>query len=199
MEPDTTSPALPVLELDAIRADCLRRLERGRDDRRDPMHVGTLASVGHDGRPHARTVVLRQVAAELSAIAFHTDARSEKYTELLAEPACALTFYAPEPGIQIRIEGEAVLHVADAVAARAWESATRSARDCYRIEPAPGSLLSRPEVARLVADDTQAFAHFCRAEVLVQRLEWLYLSAGGHRRARFLRQGTQWSAHWLAP
>jgi pyridoxamine-phosphate oxidase len=63
----------------------------------------TLATVGADGRPSARVVLLK--AADARGFTFYTNYSSRKARELAAHPYAALLFYWPELERQIRIEG----------------------------------------------------------------------------------------------
>lgn len=64
-----------------------------------------LSTVTADGRPSARIVLLKGI--EEGHFTFYTNYQSHKGTELLANPACALTFYWPALERQVRIEGVA--------------------------------------------------------------------------------------------
>ncbi|WP_280693586.1 pyridoxal 5'-phosphate synthase [Kitasatospora sp. GAS204B] len=68
--------------------------------------VVTLSTVGLDGAPDARIVVLRDVDPELGVWWFAGDARSPKGRQLAAEPRAALTWYWPALGRQVRVRGE---------------------------------------------------------------------------------------------
>ena len=63
----------------------------------------TLATVGADGRPSARIVLLK--AFDESGFTFHTNYDSRKGRELAANPHAALLFFWPELERQVRIEG----------------------------------------------------------------------------------------------
>lgn len=63
----------------------------------------TLSTVTSDGKPSARIVLLKGV--EQNQFLFYTNYQSQKGKELLANPACALTFFWPELERQVRIEG----------------------------------------------------------------------------------------------
>src|SRR5579862_4756930 len=62
-----------------------------------------LATVGADGRPSARMVLLKGVSAE--GVVFYTNYESRKGHELSAYPWAALVLYWAELERQIRIEG----------------------------------------------------------------------------------------------
>ncbi len=63
----------------------------------------TLATVGADGRPAARIVLLKGV--DPSGFVFYTNYTSRKGRELAERPAAALLFFWPELERQVRIEG----------------------------------------------------------------------------------------------
>jgi pyridoxamine 5'-phosphate oxidase len=65
----------------------------------------TLVTATTDGRPSARLVTLKELAAE--ALIFTTGLWTRKVEELRANPRVATTFYWPELGRQARIEGRA--------------------------------------------------------------------------------------------
>ena len=63
----------------------------------------TLATVGADGRPSARVVLLK--AFDAAGFTFHTNYDSRKGRELAARPYAALVFFWPELERQVRVEG----------------------------------------------------------------------------------------------
>lgn len=65
----------------------------------------TLATVGPNGTPSARIVLLK--AADAAGFVFFTDYRSRKGAELAANPHAALVFYWHELERQVRIVGTA--------------------------------------------------------------------------------------------
>ncbi len=65
----------------------------------------TLASVGDDGRPSARIVLLKSVDEE--GLVFYTNYQSRKGREVLAHPDVALLFHWQALEVQVRFEGRA--------------------------------------------------------------------------------------------
>ncbi|GAA4848599.1 pyridoxamine 5'-phosphate oxidase [Algivirga pacifica] len=63
----------------------------------------TISSVSPEGKPSARTVLLKGVEEE--AFVFYTNYQSRKGTHLEATPYAALTFFWPELERQVNIEG----------------------------------------------------------------------------------------------
>ncbi len=77
------------------------------DARRDaPENVGeamTVATVGADGRPSARVVLLRGIDAR--GFVVYTNFDSRKGREALGRPDVALLFHWPALRVQVRVEG----------------------------------------------------------------------------------------------
>jgi pyridoxamine 5'-phosphate oxidase len=63
----------------------------------------TLSTVGRDGRPAGRIVLLKGI--EDGGFVFYTNYQSRKGVELDEHAACALTFFWPELERQVRVEG----------------------------------------------------------------------------------------------
>ncbi len=191
--------------LDAVWTHAWARLLAGARGRSDPFHQGVLASVSEAG-PEGRYAVLRAVDPGEGTVAFHTDRRSPKVAQMQADARVAWCFFGH--GEQVRLSGRVSLHTDDADADAAWSASGRSARQNYAGANAPGtdvaepgeggppSLRSTPLGAEGLA---QARSHFVFARIQVQSLDWLSLSASGHRRVRFDRDDGRWDARWLTP
>ncbi|MEI6161053.1 MAG: pyridoxamine 5'-phosphate oxidase family protein [Roseococcus sp.] len=184
-------------DLAAVRSAAFALLARGVTDRRSPVHTPTLASIGLDGTPRARTLVLRGFDATARSLRLHSDRRSEKFAELTQDPRCALHAYDAAAQVQIRLEGIASLHTDDAVAEAAWQASQPFSRMCYAIEPGPGVAIAAPQPAP--QDAVAGRAHFGVILLHMHSLEWLWLSAEGHRRARLDWLPGEERATWLVP
>lgn len=176
-------------------------LEHGASDRRAPAHTPTLASLSLDGSPSLRTVVLRACSRSDRRLLVHTDRRSRKIEELLAEPRCSVLVYDPPQKIQLRLGARATLHLDGALADLQWSRSQETSRQIYGVGLAPGQIVSEP--ATVVADlalrsEAEQRANFAVLALEVFEIEWLYLSAQGHRRARF-RLGGRDTAEWWVP
>jgi len=189
----------PSVEPEAIFVDIQARLAAAVGDRRHPWRTPALATIGLDGGPRARTVVLRGVDAACARVRFHTDRRAAKFAELAADGRACLHFYDSDAKLQLRLEGHAVLHCADATADAAWQAARLSARRTYAIEPGPGAFLDGPDDAAFSADAPVSYARFVVVELAVASIEWLYLRAEGHRRLLFRQSGETRQARWRVP
>jgi pyridoxine/pyridoxamine 5'-phosphate oxidase len=71
---------------------------------RHGLHLLTVANVGTDGQPDARTVVLRHVDPLRREVRFHSDIRSPKLQALRTSPQVALHWYDPALRVQVRID-----------------------------------------------------------------------------------------------
>lgn len=187
--------------------DAWQRLERGARDRRSGFHTGVLATLGDDG-PDARTVVLRGADREQAQLRFHSDARAAKLAQLArCAEACFVAYQSP---VQLRLRGTiGVYGPGDPICDAAWASTRPGSRRCYLVEPAPGARLEGagdglPEQLRerapLPSETEAGRENFRVLRLEVRTLDWLWLAARGHRRARFSRQaGEPWIASWCVP
>jgi len=102
------------LDTAGVDADPLRQFAAWFDDAirsatLEPSAM-TLATAGADGRPAARTVLLK--ALDSRGFVFYTSFDSAKGRDLAANPRAALLFFWAELERQVRIEGD-VEQVAD--------------------------------------------------------------------------------------
>ena len=181
-------------------------LGRGSADRRSPLHTPVVASVGPDGGPEARVMVLRKAERAAGLLRFHTDARSPKVAALHGRPVAVLGYH-PGEAVQLRLSGVAEVVRDGAEVDAIWAQSTEFARRCYMVEAGPGSPLPgpgsglpadvegrKPELAELVP----ARANFAIVRVTVTRLDWLHLAQAGHRRAVFAA-ADGWRGGWVVP
>lgn len=195
--------------LDGLCADAFHRLGEAVRDRRAAFHTPVLVTIGTDGWPAARTVVLRHFDAGDRALRFHTDRRAGKVADLEASPRAAVHLYDPAAKLQFRLSGTATIHRDDPLAAEAWAATRLFSRRCYLADPAPGTTAGEPvsglpaefrSRAPEAAESEQGFVNFAVVRFCFDRLDWLYLSATGNRRAGFSWDATgRRSATWRVP
>lgn len=207
-------------------------LERGKANARHPFHTPTLATlasspgqtnhIDQDGAaiwPTTRTVVLRKVDRAGRRLFCHTDARSEKVTQLRSNPRAQWHFYDPTAKVQLRARTVATVHLASedvqrsGIAWNHWQASRLSSRRGYAITAPPGSPLDAPgsalppgweSRAPTLEESEAGWHHFAVVETRIDELTWLYLQAHGNRSARFTwpRIDTPWNqptAAWIVP
>ncbi len=209
-EADTETPApAHYSSLEAVEGEAFALLSRGVTDRRSAFHTPVFVTCGLDGFPAARTVVLRGFAPEPPMISVHTDHRSGKIAELAENDRAAAVFYDPDSKVQIRAVGACTIHHQDHAAQSVWDRLAVSSRRTYLGAP-PGDPSDQPTSglpefletnAASLEQSEPGFDHFAILRLHVRALEWLYLCAKGHRRARFTwpKDDGERTATWLAP
>ena len=189
--------SLSEIELDQIPGHAWDRLVDGAARGRSPFHTPVLATLG-DGGPDARTVVLRAADAASRTVVCHTDQRSPKIGQLDTASKVAWVFYDREAKIQLRLWGTASLHHGDAIALARWQGSRPGSRLCYENPFGPGAQIIHPDEA-LPPGGGDGYPNFTVLCSVVDCMDWLYLRAEGHRRARFSWRDDEWLGSWVAP
>ncbi len=178
-----------------VRATAL--LAAAPDDRDGAFRTPCVGTRGADGRPRLRTVVLRRFDPGARALEFHTDRRAGKVPEMAAEPRVALHAWDPAARVQLRMDGVATLHGADAVADAAWNALHDGSRAAYAVGPASGTDVPAPPPAP--RDPAAGRGNFLAVVVALEAIECLELGPDGWRRARFRFAHGDAEAAWLVP
>ena len=178
--------------LDTLHARAWARLARGVADRRAAGRHPTLATVDGQGRPQARTVVLRSADPQAAVLQIYTDLHSDKVDELRRTPHAAVQFWDSSAHLQIRLLADADILSGEAVS-NIWATLSASARDCYGHQPSPGEPLSDG----LGYHRQPAATAFAVLQLWVQEMDILHLGRQ-HRRARFVR-ADGWTGQWIVP
>ncbi len=184
--------------LDEIRADAFRCWSCGVADRGSAFRSPALATVGPDGRPQVRTVVLRGLDQAARLLTVHSDIRAAKIAALRANPDAALHVWDDEAQVQIRVDGTAAISANDDLARTEWARLHEGSRAAYRSKTVPATVVDDPAAIPQV-DDPAAFAQFAVLRIRFDRMEWLHLAHEGQRRARFVWRDDALEQHWLAP
>ena len=176
-----------------IRQQIWKELGRASVDRHHAWRTPVLATVGCDGSPNARTVVLRKVDTNQQTLYFYTDARSAKVSELTKEPKSVLAFWSGRLNWQLRVKVEISVATDGPEIQALWQRVQQSASAAdYLATEAPGT--ERP-TGFGTAQNLSGDHHFALLNAQVLQMDWLELGHGAHRRARL--SADTW--HWLIP
>lgn len=169
-----------------------QRLTRGVADRRAAARHPAFATVSPDGRPEARTVVLRGANRSDSTVEVHTDGGSDKIASLRANPHAQLMVWDEKARLQIRLSTRVTLRQGADVADR-WQTVPEGSRMAYGASPNPGTPIPKAHAyAKLASRDW-----FTVLSCEIESLELMQL-VDPHRRAVF-RASDGWSGEWRVP
>jgi 3-hydroxyisobutyrate dehydrogenase len=185
--------------LDAVLEAAWDCLSEGARNRRSGFHTMTVATLRKDGWPTLRTVVLRGFNPDTRDVVFHTDLRTRKFEEIASNPRIGVHFYDPQRKIQLRLDCLARIDMHNEKSRASWLRARPMSRECYAQLPPPGSVLGNGAEAGPTLDDDMAFENFAVVTAQIEVLDWLFLAAAGHRRARCDWSGGSVTKTWLAP
>ncbi len=186
------------IQLGTLEAEVWALLAQSLEDRESPLRTPAVATVGIEGAPQVRTVVLRAVNARARTLEFHTHLRSAKVAEIRRIEPVTWLFYDPQRLLQLRAAAVASLLTHGEAADAAWASNPLASRAHYSSEHPPGTPIDAPPDAVFLRDEqhsAQGRANFCAVRCTVERLDVLQLHPEGHRRA-VVRDGV---ARWVAP
>ena len=165
----------------------------------------TLATADRDGRPWARTVLLKEATGQ--GIAFFTNYHSPKGRHLTENPWAALVFYWPEVHRQVVITGR-VSRVPDAESDAYFRSRPRGSQlgawASNQSEPIPDREVLERRVAELEARyagrDVPRPPHWGGFRLVPETLEfWQGRTSRLHDRFRYTRDGNRWVVERLSP
>ena len=91
------------MRMDHLIHSIWQELARATQDRHHAWRTPVLATLGVDGAPQARTVVLRHADAGQAVLHIYTDSRSPKVAELDAAPQVSLVFWSKRLSWQLRV------------------------------------------------------------------------------------------------
>jgi hypothetical protein len=161
------------------------------------------ATVGRDGAPAVRTVVLRRICRAQRSLMFHTDLRSAKIAELRRDARIAIVGCDLVAGKQLRLTATARILEDPRDTRAVWESGRPRTLIVYRTPFAPATPVSSPAAAHAAAASDAAnpdgFENFCLVDVTVAEIDYLHLAPNGHVRARFSFDEGKWRGQWVAP
>ena len=194
--PRSSQQAFEAITLAKLHDIIWSLLAEGVEDASSPFHTPALATVGDD-EPDVRTVVLRHADPAMRQISCHTDWRSPKRSQVENHSRVSWMFYDRGRKLQLRCCGQGVLHKENALAHQRWTSSPPRSRMCYSSPLAPGTSVGSPMEAP--KNPESGWQNFTVLTCVVDYMDWLFLRAGGHRRAIFRWHHSRWRGEWVAP
>ena len=153
-----------------------------------------------------RIVVLRKSIQKDNIVQFHSDIRSDKIEKLKKNPKAAMLFYDKEEKIQVRLKVECLVNHNNEITKESWSKTQHISRKCYLVDNGPGSESKtptsglKPELDNFeftMEQSEEGYKNFTVIQCKIKSIEWLYLAAKGHRRARFDLENNRNT--WLVP
>ena len=153
-----------------------------------------------------RIVVLRKSDQDNNLLQFHSDIRSEKISKLKNNKNAAMLFYDKKEKIQVRIKVECIINHSNEITKESWSKTGHMSRKCYLVDNGPGIESPTPtsglkpeldDFEFTMEQSEEGYKNFSVIQCKIKSIEWLYLAAKGHRRARFELDSNK--EYWLVP
>ena len=160
----------------------------------------------HQDEIDGRIVVLRKSDRENNLLQFHTDLRSPKVDILKKNNKASLLFYDKDEKIQLRVKVECEINNQNSTTEESWKKTQHISRRCYLTDSPPGTSSENPTsgmISKLedfdytMEQSEEGYKNFTVIKCMIKSIEWLYLAAKGHRRAKFDLENKKES--WLVP
>ena len=153
-----------------------------------------------------RIVVLRKSDQSKNLLQFHSDIRSDKIPKLKNNKKASMLFYDKEEKIQVRLKVECTINHDNEITKESWSKTGHISRKCYLVDNGPGTESPtptsglKPELDNFeftMEQSEEGYKNFTVIQCKIKSMEWLYLAAKGHRRARFNIENNK--EKWLVP
>ena len=153
-----------------------------------------------------RIVVLRKSDQSNNLLQFHSDIRSDKITKLKNNKNASMLFYDKDEKIQVRLKVECSINHNNEITKESWSKTGHISRKCYLVDNGPGTESSTPTSGLkseldnfefTMEQSEEGYKNFTVIKCKIKSIEWLYLAAKGHRRAKFNLETNKNS--WLVP
>ena len=180
-------------------------LDNAVKDRSSPFRIPVFIC-GNQNDLDGRIVVLRKSDQSNNLLQYHSDIRSDKIEKLKNNKNAAMLFYDKEEKIQVRLKVECTVNHDNDITKQSWLKTGHMSRKCYLVDNAPGTESEtptsglKPELDNFEFSMEQSeagYKNFTVVQCKVRSIEWLYLAAKGHRRAKFDLENKK--DHWLIP
>ena len=180
-------------------------LDNAIKDRSSPFRIPVFIC-GNQDDFDGRIVVLRKSNQSNNLVQYHSDIRSNKIAKLKNNKNASMLFYDKEEKIQVRLKVECTINHDNDITKESWLKTGHMSRKCYLVDNGPGTESSSPTSGlkpeldnfEFTMEQSEAgYKNFTVIQCKIKSIEWLYLAAKGHRRARFDLENNK--EHWLVP
>ena len=174
-------------------------------NRGSPFRIPVFMCANQD-EIDGRIVVLRKSDRKNNSLQFHTDFRSPKVNILKINNKASLLFYDKEEKIQLRVKVECEMNNQNSITEESWKKTQHISRRCYLTDSPPGTSSEKPTsgmISKLenfdftMEQSQEGYKNFTVIKCKIKSIEWLYLAAKGHRRAKFDLDSNKYT--WLVP
>ena len=154
-----------------------------------------------------RVVVIRKSDQSNKLLQFHSDIRSDKIKKLEKNNSASMLFYDKEEKIQVRVKIKCTINHENEITKQSWLKTGHMSRKCYLVDNGPGTESAtptsglKPELDNFdftMEQSEEGYKNFTVIQCKIKSLEWLYLAAKGHRRAKF-EFSDYTKGYWLIP
>ena len=167
-------------------------LDNAIKDRSSPFRIPVFIS-GSQNDFDGRIVVLRKSDQLNNLVQYHSDIRSDKIAKLKNNKNAAMLFYDKEEKIQVRLKVECTVNHNNDITKESWLKTGHMSRKCYLVNNGPGTESDtptsglKPELDNFeftMEQSEDGYKNFTVIQCKIKSIEWLYLAAKGHRRAK---------------
>jgi pyridoxamine 5'-phosphate oxidase len=153
-----------------------------------------------------RIVVLRKSDQTNNLIQYHSDIRSDKIEKLKKNSKASMLFYDKEEKIQVRLKVECIINHNNKITKESWLKTGHMSRKCYLVNKGPGTKSNLPTSGLnpkldnfdfTMEQSEEGYRNFTVIQCKVKSIDWLYLAAKGHRRAKLDLENNKNT--WLVP
>ena len=174
-------------------------------NRSSPFRIPVFVC-GDQSEFDGRIIVLRKSDQSNNLLLFHSDIRSDKIPKLKKNSNAALIFYDKKEKIQLRVKVNCVVNHDNVITEQSWSKTAHVSRKCYLVNNGPGTEMDEPSSGLsedieksgfTIEQSEKGYKNFAVIQCEIKSIEWLYLAAKGHRRARFEIDNNK--EYWLVP
>ena len=192
-------------DFDEIKNKIWSMLDNAVKDRNSQFRIPVFIC-GNQDDFDGRIVVLRKSDQSNNLIQYHSDIRSNKIAKLKNNKNASMLFYDKDEKIQVRLKVECTINHDNEITKESWLKTGHMSRKCYLVDNGPGTESPSPTSGlkpeldnfEFTMEQSEAgYKNFTVIQCKIQNMEWLYLAAKGHRRAKFDLENNK--EHWLVP